>query len=145
MYQVGSHLHIVNMENSFCLSFQKNSFKELDFLCIKLLANFFHPPYITEEISTQGSIPINDLLYCIQSGIYQFQQFVVRRNIFISHPLHHIRQDIQFRFYNSQIDFILTFKIGIKRSSTFFRSEGDIVHCSVLHPHLCEKLAGNVY
>ena len=30
MYQVGSHLHIVNMENSFCLSFQKNSFKELD-------------------------------------------------------------------------------------------------------------------
>ena len=25
MYQVGSHLHIVNMENSFCLSFSESS------------------------------------------------------------------------------------------------------------------------
>ena len=66
MYQVGSHLHIVNMENSFCLSFQKNGFKELDFLCIKLLANFFHPPYITEEISTQCSVSIDHLFYRVQ-------------------------------------------------------------------------------
>lgn len=48
-----------------CLSFQKNGFKELDFLCIKLLANFFHPPYITEEISTQCSVSIDDLFYCV--------------------------------------------------------------------------------
>ena len=78
MYQVGSHLHIVNMENSFCLSFQKSSSLKLDFLCIKLLANFFHPPYITEEISTQCSVSIDDLFYCVQPGIYHLQQFLVR-------------------------------------------------------------------
>lgn len=86
MYQIGSHLHIINVKHSFRLTFQKNSLKNLDFFRIKFLSHFFYPPYITEEISTQGSIPINDLLYCIQSGIYQFQQFVVRE-MFLSATL----------------------------------------------------------
>ena len=47
MYQIGCHLHVINMENAFCLPFQKNGFKELHFLRVKLLANFLHPPYIT--------------------------------------------------------------------------------------------------
>ena len=78
MNQVGSHLHIVNMKNSFCLSFQENGFKKLDFLCIKLLADFLYPPYITEEISTQCSVSIDHLFYRVQPGIYHLQQFLVR-------------------------------------------------------------------
>lgn len=62
MYQIGSHLHIINVKHSFRLSLQQHSFKNLDFFRIKFLSHFFYPPYITEEISTQGSIPINDLL-----------------------------------------------------------------------------------
>lgn len=51
MYQVGSHLHIVNMKNPFCLSFQQNSLKELYFLCVEFLTHLLHPPYITEKLA----------------------------------------------------------------------------------------------
>ena len=52
MNQVSRHLHIVNVKNSLCLSFQKNGLKELYLLRIKFLTDFLHPPDITEEIST---------------------------------------------------------------------------------------------
>ena len=59
MNQVSRPLHIVNVKNSLCLSFQKNGLKELYLLRIKFLTDFLHPPDITEMcIRDSSRVPL---------------------------------------------------------------------------------------
>ena len=68
MYQIGSHLHIINVKHSFRLSLQQHSFKNLDFFRIKFLSHFFYPPYITEEILFHNVH--FEFLLLIKSGVF---------------------------------------------------------------------------
>ena len=145
MHNLGSHIQVIYLENTLLHTFTQNLLEKLGLCSIETFAHFLHSPNIPKEIGTKSTIPKDNLFYRIQMSVNHFHQFLVRLNIFLYHVLHHIRKNIQLRLDNSQVDIFLALKIGIERSPTFLRSEGNIIHRGILNAHLCKQLTGNVH
>ena len=145
MHNLGSHIQVIYLENALLHTFTQNLLEKLGLCSIETFAHFLHSPNIPKEIGTKSTISKDNLFYRIQMGVNHLHQFLVRLNIFLYHVLHHIRKNIQLRLDNSQVDIFLALKIGIERSPTFLRSEGNIIHRGILNAHLCKQLTGNVH
>ena len=88
---------------------------------------------------------LDEIFHGIQAGINHFDYLLIGRDIFLYHPLHYIRKDVQLRFDNSHIDIFLTFKIGVEGSPTFFRSESNIIHRGIFNTHFSKQLTGYIH
>jgi len=145
MHQLGSHVNIVYSEHAFLHSFAQYIFEQQYLLGIKTLTYLLYPPNVAKEISPERPITEYHLFHCIQTRVYHFNHLLVRRYILLRHTLHHVRKHIQLRFDNSHINIFLALKIGIKRSPTFFRSEGNIIHRGILNTHFSKQLTGYIH
>ena len=87
--------------------------EEFYLIFIEVFAYTFHHPDIAEELRSEVSISHYGFFYHTQVGIDEFDNLVVGRYSFRCHLVQLVRQAFQFGFYNSVINVVLAFKVGV--------------------------------